>query len=148
MIKKDGGTISQTWHRLAEGSAEWRALEALGHEFGLTLRPQRIEFAGGGRTEVEGADAAGTVIVQLVVNSGAFKSAFRNKVNADMFKLVWLRAVAFPGSRCVLCISPAIAQAFTPNGWVAAAARDLDIEVYVLGEDGSLALIAGAAVKA
>lgn len=147
MIKKDGGTVSRSWHRLAEGSTERRALEALGHEFGMSLRPQRIEFDGGGRTEVEGTDEAGTVIVQLVVNSGAFKSAFRNKVNADMFKLVWLRSAAFPGSRCVLCIGPAIAQAFAPNGWVAAAARDLDIEVYVFGEDGSLALIVGAAGK-
>lgn len=95
-----------------------------------------------------GTDEAGTVIVQFVVNSGAFKSAFRNKVNADMFKLVWLRSAAFPSSRCVLCISPTIAQAFAPNGWVAAAARDLGIEVYVFGDDGSLARIVSADITA
>lgn len=148
MFEDTGGTISRTWHRLGEGTAEWRALEALSHEFGTTLRPQRIELHAGGRTEVEGTDEAGSFIVQLVLNSGALKSAFRNKVNADMFKLVWLRSAAFPGSRCVLCISPVIAQVFQPNGWVVAAARDLGIEVYVLGEDGSLALIVGAAVRA
>lgn len=144
MIEDDGGTLSRTWHRFAEGTVEWRALEVLSEEFGLTLRPQQIDLQTGGRTEVEGTDEAGTVIVQLVLNSGAFKSAFRNKVQADMFKLVWLRSAAFPGSRCVLCISPVIAQVFGPNGWVVAAARDLEIDVYVLGEDDSLTAIVSA----
>lgn len=138
MIDEGGTTTSPTWHRLAEGSVQWRALEALGHKFETKLRPRQIQVDGGGRTEVEGTDDIGTVIVQFVLNSGTFKSAFRNKVQADMFKLVWLRSAAFPGSRCVLCISPVIAQVFGPNGWVAAAARDLGIEVYVFGDDDSL----------
>jgi hypothetical protein len=145
MIDEDRGTPLPAWHRLAEGSPEWRALEALGNKFDTTLRPRQIQVDGGGRIEVEGTDEAGTVIVQFVLNSGTYKSAFRNKAQADMFKLVWLRSAAFPGSRCVLCISPVVAQVFGPNGWVVAAARDLGIEVYVLGDDDSLAAIVSAA---
>ena len=131
------------WHRLAEGSAEWRALAALGRELGTTLVPRQVEIPGGGRTEVEGVDAEGRVIAQLVVNSGAFKSAHRNKVNADMFKLLWLRTSAFPGARSILCITPAMMQAFAPNGWVKAAARDLGIEVYVWDEHDAVTVVAG-----
>lgn len=108
-------------------------LVALSHRVGVALRPQSLTLAGGTRVEVEGMDPAGTVVVQLVANQGVYKPSYRNKVMADMFKLLWLRSSVPEVERAVLVVTALTAQAL--NGWVAVAAADLGVEVYVF--DGS-----------
>ncbi|PWB98235.1 hypothetical protein [Homoserinimonas hongtaonis] len=129
-------------HRVAEVStAEGAMLHALSRRFSLDIRPRTIELADGTRTEVEGADASGSIIVQLVANTGVFKSPHRNKVHSDMFKLVWLRSCVLVGARAVLCVSPTASQAFSRGGWSTAAASALGIEVLVCAADGTLAAL-------
>ncbi|MFG2372833.1 hypothetical protein ACGFY9_15310 [Streptomyces sp. NPDC048504] len=121
------------WSRFAEGSVERRMLLALGDRLGTPLRPKPLMLPDGSRVEVEGIDAGCRVLVQLVGNQGAYKPAYRNKVMADMFKLLWLRESVPTAERAVLLVSELIVQAL--GGWVARAAADLGIEVHVF--DGS-----------
>ena len=79
------------WSRFTEGSIERRMLTALGDRLGAPLRPKPLMLPDGSRVEVEGIDAEGRLLVQLVSNQGACKPAYRNKVMADMFKLLWPR---------------------------------------------------------
>ncbi|WP_234478232.1 hypothetical protein [Streptomyces sp. MBT65] len=121
------------WSRFAEGSVERRMLLALGDHLGTPLRPKPLMLPDGSRVEVEGIDAARRVLVQLVGNQGAYKPAYRNKVMADMFKLLWLRESVPTAERAVLLVTELIVQAL--GGWVARAAADLGIEIHVY--DGS-----------
>lgn len=124
------------WSRFAEGSIERGMLLALGERLGTRIRPKPLMLPDGNRVEVEGIDAAGRVLVQLVGNQGAYKPAYRNKVMADMFKLLWLRDSVPTAERSVLLVTELIVQAL--GGWVALAAADLGIEIYVY--DGSAAV--------
>ncbi|WP_033318459.1 hypothetical protein [Streptomyces yerevanensis] len=124
------------WSRFVEGSIERRMLLALGDRLGTRLRPKPLMLPDGSRVEVEGIDDAGRVLVQLVSNQGAYKPAYRNKVMADMSKLLWLRDSVPTAERAVLLITELVVQAL--GGWVARAAADLGIEIYVF--DGNTAV--------
>ncbi|HWS37133.1 MAG TPA: hypothetical protein VN408_30860 [Actinoplanes sp.] len=124
------------WRRFGPDSIERAMLLALGDEFGVVLRPRSIDLGDGTRLEIEGADEACDLLVQMVGNQGTFRSLHRNKVMADMFKLTWLRKAMFPDSRAVLCVSETVAQVFTPSGWTTRAAGDLGIEVWIFDAAG------------
>jgi len=117
------------WSRFTEGSIERRMLTALGDRLGAPLRPKPLMLPDGSRVEVEGIDAEGRLLVQLVSNQGAYKPAYRNKVMADMFKLLWLRDSVPTAERAALVVTELIVQAL--GGWVARAAAELGIEIYV-----------------
>jgi hypothetical protein len=122
------------WGRFGPDSVERAMLLRLSDVIGVQLRPRSLVVQGA-RTELEGVDVDDSVLVQVVGNSGQFRSQHRNKVMADMFKLTWLRASAFPAARLVMCVSATVAQTFTSTAWVTVAARDLRVEVWV--DDGS-----------
>lgn len=122
------------WGRFAPDSVERRMLEDTSTALGLVLRPRTVVLDRA-RVEVEGIDQGDRVVVQLVANQGAYKPAWRNKVMADLFKLLWLRQ-AVPGvERSVLVVAEPAARALA--GWVAVAAGDLGVEVLVW--DGTVA---------
>ncbi|MGG7306006.1 hypothetical protein ACQXVK_02320 [Curtobacterium sp. AB451] len=116
------------WGRFAPDSVERRMLDDTGTALGLVLRPRTVVLDRA-RVEVEGIDADDRVVVQLVANQGAYKPAWRNKVMADLFKLLWLRQ-SVPGvERAVLVVAEPAARALA--GWVSVAAEDLGVEVLV-----------------
>jgi hypothetical protein len=118
------------WSRFGEDSIERRMLIAAGEALGARLRPRPLLLPEGRqRVEVEGIDPDGRIVVQLVANQGAYKPAYRNKVMADLFKLLWLRNAVPSAKRAVLVVTEPIVQAL--GGWVALAAADLGVEVYV-----------------
>lgn len=122
------------WGRFAPDSVERRMLEHAGTALGVVLRPRTVVLERA-RVEVEGIDEADRVVVQLVANQGAYKPAWRNKVMADLFKLLWLRR-SVPGvERAVLVVAEPAARALA--GWVSVAAADLGVEVLVW--DGAVA---------
>ncbi|SDQ31366.1 hypothetical protein SAMN02800687_1357 [Curtobacterium sp. UNCCL20] len=122
------------WGRFAPDSVERRMLEHTGTALGLVLRPRTVVLDRA-RVEVEGIDAEDRVVVQLVANQGAYKPAWRNKVMADLFKLLWLRQ-SIPGEpRPVLVVAEPAARALA--GWVAVAAADLGVEVLVWDGDAA-----------
>ena len=94
------------------------------------MRPRPLLLPEGRqRVEVEGIDQDGRIVVQLVANQGSYKPSYRNKVMADLFKLLWLRNAVPSAERAVLVVTEPIVQAL--GGWVAIAAADLGVEVYV-----------------
>jgi hypothetical protein len=117
------------WGRFADGSLEQRMLLAIGSELGTPLRPRPLVLDNRNRVEVEGIDGDGRIVVQLVANQGAYKPAYRNKVMADLFKLLWLRTSVPSAERAVLVVTELLVQAL--GGWVAVAAADMGVEVYV-----------------
>jgi hypothetical protein len=127
--------VRPEWGRFAPDSVERLMLDHTGAALGLVLRPRTVVLDRA-RVEVEGIDEADSVVVQLVANQGAYKPAWRNKVMADLFKLLWLRQ-SIPGSpRAVLVVAEPAARALA--GWVAVAATDLGVEVLVW--DGAAAV--------
>ena len=123
------------WSRFGEDSVERRMLIATGDALGAQLRPRPLLLPEGRqRVEVEVIDPDGRIVVQLVSNQGAYKPSYRNKVMADLFKLLWLRGAVPSARRAVLVVTEPIVQAL--GGWVAIAAADLGVEVYVF--DGAL----------
>jgi len=117
------------WGRFADGSLEQRMLLAIGSELGTPLRPRPLVLDNRNRVEVEGIDSDGRIVVQLVANQGTYKPAYRNKVMADLFKLLWLRTGVPSAERAVLVVTELLVQAL--GGWVAVAAADMGVEVYV-----------------
>lgn len=117
------------WGRFADGSIEQRMLVAAAVLIGAELRPRSILLGNRSRVEVEGMDEAGRVVAQLVANQGTYKPSYRNKVMADLFKLLWLRQSIPSADRAVLVITELVVKAL--GGWVAVAASDLGIEVLV-----------------
>jgi hypothetical protein len=140
-VTREADDDEREWRRFGPDSVERAMLESLSTEFGVRLRPRALELSDGNRTELEGVDPDERVVVQMVGNSGHFRSQHRNKVMADMFKLAWLRSAVLPGARIVLCVSETVAQAFPSTAWTTSAARDLGIEVYVHGAGGLSRLI-------
>jgi hypothetical protein len=126
------------WSRFADGSIEQRMLVAISAELGAQLRPRPLLLENRNRVEVEGIDPDGRIVVQLVANQGTYKPAYRNKVLADLFKLLWLRTSVPSAQRAVLVVTELIVQAL--SGWVAVAAADMGIEVYVFDGERVTAL--------
>ena len=117
------------WGRFTDGSIEQRMLVAAGGFIGTELRPRSILLGNRSRVEVEGMNEAGQVVAQLVANQGTYKPSYRNKVMADLFKLLWL-CQSIPSADCaVLVVTELVVKAL--GGWVAVAAADLGIEVLV-----------------
>jgi hypothetical protein len=118
------------WSRFGVDSVERRMLTAAGDALGVRLRPRPLLLPEGRqRVEVEGIDPDGRIVVQLVANQGSYKPSYRNKVMADLFKLLWLRDAVPSAERAVLVVTEPIVQAL--GGWVAIAAADLGVEVYI-----------------
>jgi methylmalonyl-CoA mutase cobalamin-binding subunit len=69
-----------------------------------------------------------------MAHQGPPKSAQKAKVMADAFKLVWVERRLFPGGarKIVALADPSAAGHFTDRTWMAAALRDLGIEVLVV----------------
>ncbi|MFT4305575.1 MAG: hypothetical protein QM604_01645 [Microbacterium sp.] len=118
------------WGRFPPGSPERHALRAIHELTGVAVRPLRLDLGDGCRVEVDGGAADGSVVAQLPFRGGEFTSAYRNKIMADMFKLGWLRRLAAPRARAVLCVSPSAAAAFRPGGWLVRAAADTAIDAF------------------
>jgi len=117
--------------RFGPDSPEAAAALALGAHLGVPLQPRRLTTPDGTTLEVEGMAADGSIVVQFVLNDGALRSPMRNKVAADLFKLVWVSQAVVPGARPVLCVSAAVAPIVSGRGWLGAAARDLGVTVVL-----------------
>lgn len=108
-------------------------LESLSTDLGVALRPRTLVFDDGTRVELEGADTAGIVLVQLLPNRGAYRPAFRNKVLADLFKLAWLRTELPQARRAILLATPTVLPGL--GGWVPRAAASCGVEIRLVDPD-------------
>lgn len=119
-------------------SQEQRDAEAvmvaiLADRLGVPLLPRRIALPEGGRVEVDAAAEDGSVLCEVWAHQGPPKSAQRNKVLADAFKLVFVARVLAISPRLILLFSDAAAAApFLGGGWPAQALRSMDVELTVV----------------
>jgi hypothetical protein len=115
--------------------AERVMLDVLGRQLSVGLEPARITVPGGARVDVDGADAARSVLVECWAHQGPPKAAQRHKVLSDAFKLTWIASTIYPRPRLILCLSDALAArpfVAPSKSWAAAALMDLGITVVVV----------------
>lgn len=114
-------------------------LDALAAHLGIPLAPRLVTLPDGVRVEVDGIDSSNRLLVQCIASAGVVKSGQRNKAMADALKLVWLRSTLFVGARVALCVSEPVSRFFAAPAWLAQAAVDLRVEIYVVTIDGRAA---------
>ncbi|GAA1953506.1 hypothetical protein [Microbacterium aquimaris] len=108
-----------------------RMIAALSERVGQPLAPATVTVDGSTRLEVEAAAADGSVFAQVIPHAGAFTSAHRNRVTANLFKLVWVATALFPDAQVALCVTPSVGPALAPHGWVRVAAQELGVRLLV-----------------
>ena len=114
-------------------------LAALADHLGVPLAPRDFTLASGVRVGVDGAGVAradshgvaGAVLVQVTFAAGPVKSAQRNKVLADAFKLAWLRSQV-PTARTVIVVNDPFERLFVSGAWLPAALAQQGVEVALV----------------
>lgn len=134
-----GGAISgEPLDRPPGDSHEQREAEAvmvslLSDRLGVPLSPRRVALPEGGRVEVDAAAEDGSVMCEAWAHQGPPKSAQRNKVLTDAFKLVFVARVLGTSPRLILLFSDEAAAApFVGGRWAAQALRAMAVEVAVV----------------
>ncbi|MGW9556298.1 hypothetical protein ACWGSK_17495 [Nocardiopsis sp. NPDC055551] len=111
-------------------------IEALSAKCGTPLTPHRFTLPDGVRVGVDGADRdPPRVLVQATRAGGRVKSAHRNKVIADAFKLIWLRDAHFPDATLILALSPDLSHLLSQGSWLSAALEQRRIHTVLVGDD-------------
>ncbi len=120
-------------------SAEQREAEALivaglSIELGVSLTPRSFALPDGVRVTVDGFAETPTILVEAWAHQGPPKSAQKAKVVTDALKLLWVDRVLFGGeAQKILALSdPVAAGHFQGRSWMAAAFRDLGVNVKVV----------------
>lgn len=118
-------------------SAEQRAAEtlmvdALSKQIRVPLTPRRLELSDGVRVELDAASDDLSVVVEARAHQGQVKSAQRNKVLTDAFKLAFIARVLDRPTRLILLLSDDVAAARFRGGWAAAALASFGVEIAVV----------------
>ena len=116
---------------LEQRDAEKIILATLAVELGVSLTPRSVALPEGVRVTVDGVADTPPILVEAWAHQGPPKSAQKAKVVTDALKLLWVDHVLFAGeARKILALSDtAAAGHFQGRSWMAAAFRDLGIEV-------------------
>lgn len=124
---------------MAGDSTEQRGAEALilaavAAQLRVELVRGQLTVHEGIRVDVDGLSHDPPVLVEAWAHQGPPKPAQKAKVMTDALKLLWIERRLFPGgTRKVLALADASAAShFTGRTWMAAALRDLGIEVVVV----------------
>lgn len=113
--------------------AEAVMVALLADQLGVPLAPRRIELGDGRRVEIDAASEDLTILCEAWAHQGAPKSAQRNKVLTDAFKLAFTaRAVGAPARLILLLSDEAAAAPFRGRSWYAAALAEFGVEVEVV----------------
>jgi hypothetical protein len=95
--------------------------------------PRRVELPGGGRVELDAASGDLSVLCEAWAHQGAPKSAQRNKVLTDAFKLAFLARTLGGDRRLIFLLSDEAAAApFRGASWYAEALRAFDVQLCVV----------------
>jgi hypothetical protein len=111
---------------------------ALSERLGVELGPRRLSLPNGCHLEIDGASGDLSVLCEAWAHQGPPKSAQRQKVLSDGFKLSFAARVLCGLPRLILLFCDEEAAApFRRAGWPAAALREfgIEIETVSLSED-------------
>lgn len=121
-------------------SLDVAVLASLSHHLGSPIAARDFTLPGGIRVGVDGADghdgAEPTLLVQCVTATGPIKSAQRNKVIADAFKLSWLRT-HFPQARTFLAVNAPFERLFVTGAWLPTALAEQGVSVLLVSGSGT-----------
>jgi hypothetical protein len=123
--------------RHASDSAEQRAsetclIEALAHDLDIQIAPGTPEGLGGPMVKLDGYSREHRVLAEAYAHYGELKPAQRQKIAADVLKMVYVERVLGGTWRKYLCLADGNAQDLVlRSGWLAEAARTFGIEARV-----------------
>jgi hypothetical protein len=112
--------------------AEALMIAVLADELGVPLAPRRLELSKGVRVELDGASEDLTILVEAWAHQGIVKSAQRNKVLTDGFKLAFAARALDRPTRLILLLSDEEAARRFQSGWSAAALVAFGVEIIVV----------------
>jgi hypothetical protein len=105
----------------------------LADELGVPLAPRRIDLGEGRRVEIDAASEDLEILCEAWAHQGAPKSAQRNKVLTDAFKLAFTAQAVGGSHRLILLLSDEEAAApFRGRSWYAAALATFGVEIAVV----------------
>jgi hypothetical protein len=97
---------------------------------GCPLVPQRVMLADGAHVRIDGFHRGPpATLVEINAHQGSMKGGQPNKLRADAFKLLALRAISFPGARLVLVVTCKEAESSFYRGWTRNGLDALGVEV-------------------
>ncbi|WP_051415393.1 hypothetical protein [Nocardiopsis sp. CNT312] len=117
--------------------------ETLSEFLGVPLAPRDFTLDDGMRVGVDYADTdrrTPTVLAQCYLHWGQVKSAHRNKVIADAFKLAWLRDTRFPEARALLVLSTPFTRLLGSGAWLPSALASHHIHVLLMDQNRNIQL--------
>jgi len=129
---------SEVPDKAAGDSAEQRRAEEyliarLGESLGATLRKSEIELPGGEWLEVDGVCETPLILCEAWAHQGPPKSAQKNKVMADVLKLLYVERVkSVPARKILLFGDQVAARRFQGENWMARALESFGIEVQIV----------------
>lgn len=111
---------------------EW-LVEALSKKLGVTLSKKAWSLDEGSWIEVDGFCESPMILCEAWAHVGRVKSAQKNKVMTDAFKLLFVDAfLEGNGQRILLFADPDAAAHFQGKSWMARCLREYDIRVEVI----------------
>jgi hypothetical protein len=118
---------------LEQREAETAMVNLLAEQIGLDLKPERIKLPEGGWLQVDGFSQDPRVACEAWAHHGEAKSALKDKVAKDIFKLVFVRELMQADTRLILLFSDEAATKFLRGrSWRAQAMRSLGVEIEVV----------------
>lgn len=113
--------------------AEKLLVDGLTRRLGVKLVKKRFQMPGGGWFEIDGACESPLILCEAWAHQGPPKSAQKDKVMGDAFKLVYAAQLHSRPARMILLFGDADAAShFTGRSWMAQALRTNGIEVKVV----------------
>jgi hypothetical protein len=114
-------------------SAEAEMLAAYGARLGITVAAKTFPVPGGAKLQIDGVSESPALLCEACAHQGAPKAGQKRKIIADAFKLVYAEQLLQRTFRKVILLADEdAAAAFTGRTWVAAAFRQLRVEVEVV----------------
>ncbi len=118
---------------LEQREAETAMVSLLAEKIGVDLKPERIQLPEGGWLQVDGFSKDPRVACEAWAHQGEAKSAQKDKVTKDIFKLVFVRELMQADTRLILLFSDQAATKFLRGrSWRAQAMRSLGVEIEVV----------------
>lgn len=113
--------------------AEPVLLAALGDRLGIRLLPKTYDIPGASRVEVDGVSEDPLVLCEAFAHYGVLKSAQRQKLITDAFKLIYVeRLLQRPARKIIVLACVQAASRVVGQSWAAAAFQSFGIEVEVV----------------
>jgi hypothetical protein len=114
-------------------NAEPVLLNALAGRLGIALQPKTYRIPGASRVEVDGVSEDPLVLCEAFAHYGILKSAQRQKLITDAFKLVYVeRLLERPARKILVLACQEAAKRLIGKTWVAAAFTLFGVEAHVI----------------